>query len=328
MGIRDTKTKRFAFEITFYLTIGGMILFLATFGGFALGGFEESFFSNFLEIQSYLGSYIIYIPLIIIALLLPLFSLMNYLFIRDGEHPSTQENPSWLRIFTVSYIFNPEHSALWFLAKQFKDEKNIKWTTNVLRVILISILFFGTLGIFQIFFPQLSISGVPQAQQITTASDIFFGAGLPSFAENGTLLFILSLLSGINAFLCAKFIKDKRTAMIVFFMVALLFIAPLMGLGWMQYHSLVYGNSEADLMATFIFGWLGATITILTGICFFWLIWHFINNLTIKLIELATFKEDIALISGLILFVILVIYIWFEVRTAKKKKSPEQAIVS
>jgi hypothetical protein len=330
MDIRDTKTKRTIVEIVFYVFVIGLFgVILPIFGGFALSGFQESFFVDVVEISSYLGTFLIYIPLILGALILPIFTIMNMIFIRKGEHPASQDNPGWLRIFTVSYIFNPEDSFLWYIAERLKEKVTVKWSTNIIRVIFISILLFGILGFFMTFNPQLAVSGVPQtAQQISTASDVIFGAGIPSIAENGSLLIILSILSGIVAYLTAKFIKNKEIRKPVFFTTALIFIAPLMGWIWMSFHRVVYGNSEASLLATFIFGWLGATLIILTGIFLFWFFWHLINNLVIKLLEVTPIGSDLAVIIGLIWFGILIVYIALEIFWARKRKKNKETLLT
>jgi hypothetical protein len=314
-------------EVIIYLFIGIFVfIILPVVGGFILRGFQESFQSNVIEISSYLGSYLIYVFLGIGSLFLIIFPIANLLTIRKGEHPATQENPNWFRIFTVSYIFNPEDGALWQLSKYFNEKKNImKWSLNILRVFVVAIIIFGIVGFLQLSFPQMNISGVPAGQipqQITTTSDIIFGAGIPSFTENGILDFIMFFLLGINAYLCAKFIKDKKMKLAIFFVIALLIIAPLMGLVWMSFHNIVYGSSEASLQATFIFGWVGATITILTGIFFFWFVWHFFNNMIIKLLELVTVQEDIKLVLGISLILLILVWISIEylvIKASKKK---------
>mgnify|MGYP001566013560 CR=1 FL=1 len=328
----NNSIKRGIFEIILYIFLIGFVISLAVFAGFALQGFSESFLSNIVQISTYLGSYLIYTPLLIVAILLIIFPIARMIFIKEKEHPATQDNPGFIRLFTVSYLYNPEDSFIWNLAKEFKESKNINWINNIVRVIFISILFFGLLSIMQIFFPQLNISGVPAgevAQQISPTSDIIFGAGIPAIAENGALLFIFFFLLGINAYLCAKYIKDKKMRLWIFFLVGFLIICPLMGYLWMSYHSVVYSNSEAKLIATFVFGWLGSTITLATGIFFFFFMWHFMNNLIIKVLELATYREDIALIGILLWVGLLITYISIEVFFWKRKKrSPEAQLIS
>jgi len=318
-------------EIILYIFIGIVVcIIFPLVMGFSFRAFEETLVSGLINISDYLGQYLIYVFFIIGSLFLIIYPIASLIVIRRGEHPATQDKPRWYRIFTVSYIFNPEDGALWQLSEYLglKGKKNLmKWSTNILRVFIIAILIFGVLGIVQVVNPKFNVVGVPQAQlkqQITATSDIAFGSGIPSFSENGVLFFVLFFLLGVDAYLCSRLIKDKETALVVFFMIALLVISPLMGLGWMSFHSIVYGNSEASMLATFIFGWLGSTMTILTGLFIFWFIWHFFNNLFIKLAELVTVKEDIIFIAiivlGLIALFWIIIEVWLYLRKRKKRQ--------
>jgi len=324
--------KRATFEVIFYLFTIALVIWLAVIGGFSLSGFSESFQSDIIQISTYLGGFTIYTPLLFLSALIVIFAIANAVFIKDNEHPATQSNPSWARIFTVSYLYNPEDSFMWFLAKQLKTPKEIKWATNIGRVLFLSVLLFGAIALLQIFVPQLSVSGTPQTiQQISPTSDIIFGSGIPAVAENGSLLFIFFFLLGINAYICAKFFAQKygkTEALWIFFLVGMIFIAPLMGYIWGSYHTIVYGNSEASLWATRLFGTLGAELIIMTGIFIWWAIWHFMNNLILKLLEYSTAKDVLAIKFGLFLFVILVLYIIFEIFIFKKRKGAEHQLVS
>ncbi len=324
-------------EIIIYLFIGLMAtIVIPIFAGLSLRGFEESFESGIIAISSYLGTFLIYVFFIIGSLFVIIYPLASLLTIRKGEHPATQENPTWFRIFTVSYIFNPENGALWKLSEAIglKGDKNImRWSKKILRVFIVAIIIFGFLGVAQVLNPALNVVGVPEqavgvAQQIGVASDITFGAGVPSFSENGMMFLVFLLLEGIIAYVTAKFIKDKKLALLTFFVASLLIIAPFMGLLWMSIHSIVYGNSEASLFATFLFGYIGTTMTILTGVFVFWFIWHFMNNLFIKITDLASTNEDIIFIASILLLGTLGIWLGIEFwlwKIRKGKPDPESS---
>ena len=328
METRNTATKRAVFEIMFYLVVIGLAVSLAVFSGFALRGFEEPLKTGTLNINSYLGQYTIYTWLLILSILLVIFPIMNSVFIKKGEKPWTQDKPSWLRIFTVSWIYNPEQSFIWYIFRKNKSEKEVKWLTNVARIIFLSILVFGTLGIFQLFNPQLAVTGTPKiAQQFTQASDIIFGSLIPAVTENGTLLFNLFLLAGVLAFVVAKFVK-KEMREPVFWTGFFLIVVPLISFLWRPYHSVAYSNSEASLLATLIFAIVSISLTGIFGIFLFFFFGHFFNNLVLKLLEFVQGKESLTIWYSLILFVILLMYLFFEYRTRKKKKkSAEQMIV-
>lgn len=326
MVLNDYYTKEVQ-EILLYLFIGVFVtLFLPLAAGFSFKGFEESLTSGLIHISAYLGTFLVYLFFIVISLFLVIYPIASLLTIKKDEHPATQAKPTWFRIFTVSYIFNPEDGLLYQLSEGlgFRGKNNfMNWSKNILRVIVISILIFGTYGLFQVANPAFNVVGTPSghqlAQQITPGSDIIFGSAIPSFSENGFLCFILFLLLGITAYFTSKFIKDKRTALIVFFFVGLFVVSPLMGLFWMSIHSIIYGNSDASLLATFIFGYLGSVLTILTGIFLWWFSWHFFNNLFIKIVELITAREDIFFIAILSLVLLLLLWISIEVLVFNKR---------
>ncbi len=325
----DKYIKHEVQEIILYVFIGIVVVFiLPIIAGFSLGGFEESIISGIINISDYLGTYLIYLFFMIVGLFLILYPIASLLTIKKGEHPATQKNPTWFRIFTVSMIFNPEDGALWHLSEGlgFKDKKNfMRFSRNILRMFIIGILLFGSLAILQINNPALNVVGVPSgehlAQQITPTSDVIFGSAIPSFAENGFLLFILFFFLGVDAYLCAKFIKDPKIALLVFFLIALFVISPLMGATWASIHSVVYGNSDAKLHATFLFATISSIMTILTGLFIWFFLWHFFNNASIKLSEIMTTNtEDIIFIGIIVLFAIAFLWILGEILYWRFKK--------
>lgn len=303
-------------EIAFYIALAIiMAIILPIFLGFVLGGFELSFQEGRpIEFGDLLVSFMIYYIFTIASLALILFPIMSLVLIRRGQHPATQPNPSFFRIFTVSFIFAPEQNGfLYYLFETtgLKGRKNpLKGSLSILRVFAISILVFSLLGIFQISFPQLQVVGIPQlvVQQITPVTEVLFSAEPAAWSETMTLLFIFSLLMGMVAWFNAKFQLGKGT----FFLVGAVVIAPLMGLAWMGFHSLVYGNSEAALLATFIFGFFGSLLTLAFGTFIPFYVWHFFNNVFAKLSEIAVTQEDVIFISLIAWFAFLIFYLALE----------------
>lgn len=294
--------------------------------GFAGLAFEGEFVSGKpLTFGSYLTNFIIYNPFLIVSLFLIIFPIFSLITLRKGENPEDKRPVNWTRCFTASYIFNPEQGALWKLSNSlgYKDKNNfMRWALNPLRVIVVSIIIFGIYGLILINHPQIAIAGVPQLQlqQITPSAEVSFGAFVPAFAENGFLLFFVFLLTGIAYYISAKF----KLGYGGFFVMAFL-ISILMGILWgFGLHRIVYSNSEASLLATFMFGFLGTLITILTGICIFWLVWHIMNNAFIKLSEIITYKEDIMLVAIISLILLTVIWVSIEVWLSKKRKRKQE----
>jgi hypothetical protein len=295
--------------------------------GFALGGFEESFKTAFISLTGYLGTFLIYIPLLLISICIIMYPIASLLKKLTG-----QDKITWLDMFTISYIFSPENGLLYKLFENMdldKKKNPMRFGTNVIRVLAWSIIIFGGLGLLQVVFPQLNVASVPHAitQQISTGADIAFGAGIPTFAENGTVSFIFFFFLGINYYLCFKFIKDKKFAWLVFFTVTVLLICPLCAGIWLSIHNLVYSSSETAQQATFIFGLLGTVITILLGTMIPWGVWHFFNNFSVKLQELSTGNEDWIFFYGLIWVIFTVSTIIIEIllwRHRKKKNLTTQ----
>lgn len=319
-------------EIIVYLFVGLLLtIILPLVAGLILKGFSPEILEGkpfSINLTTYLGTYLYYLFLSVGALFVIIFPISRLIAGDRRDHPATRKNPNWFTIFTVSLIHSPEENgALYRLFDYlgFKGNRNpMRWSLSLFRVFIISILIFGGLGIFQVMYPQIAIAGIPAtAQQLTTTSDVIFGAGVPSFSENGTLMFIFFILLGIDAYICSKF----KLGLGVFFLIGLLVISPLLGLTWMGWHSVVYGNSSTKLLATFIFGWIGSSITLLTASFIFWLVWHFMNNMIIKLMSAITVKEDLLFIIILIWIALFVIYLTGEFLLYKYRKKKREAVI-
>jgi hypothetical protein len=309
-------------EIILYLFIGLLLFVLLPIGaGFIGKGFSEELGGANFNVSSYLGAYLIYVFFGIGALFLIIFPISRLIAGGREDHPANRTNPNWFTMFTISLIHSPEENGALFRMFEYlgmKGKNNpMKWSLSILRCFIISILIFGFLAILQISLPQLNVAGVPnQIQQISPISDIIFGAGIPAFTENGILCLIFFFLLGVDAYLCSKF----KLGVGAFFIFGLLIICPLMGVTWMGLHSLIYSASETKLFATFIFGWVGSTITLLTASFSFWITWHFMNNGAIKLAELSVSHQDIIFISIIVWITIFILYIFGEILAYKYRK--------
>jgi len=314
-------------EVIIYIFIG-LILCIAipTFFGFALRGFESSFSSNSIKLTDYLGSYLIYVFLFFLAFGVIIFPIARIIAFKEDENPVEEENPTWFRILTMSYLFNPEESLLWkvFEVAGFsKHENPMKFFKSWIRVFIISLIVFGWIALIQLQFPALNIAGIPHnlPQQITLASDLSFGAGIPAFAENGALLFLMFFLLGINAFICSKY----KLGWGVFFGLCIIIVLTC-GLVWVSYHTIVYGNQDAKYNATLLFGILGCVITIAVGIFIPFLVWHFMNNFAVKINTLSTSKESLMFIFIIFLVLITISYIVGEYLAYRYRKSHRETI--
>jgi len=313
-------------ELLVYIFIGILLFVLLPMtGGFILGGFSESFGPGGFNISTYLGAFVVYFFLMIGALALIIFPVARLFLLSRGQHPATQDKPSWWTLFTVSLIHSPEENGVLYRLFEsigLKGRKNpMKFSISMFRIFIISILIFGTLGILTIVYPQISISSAPQtSQQVSVVSDVIFGSGIPAYVENGFLMFVFFLALGFNAYLCSRF----RLGLVGFFLIGFIFICPIMGFDWMLTHSLIYSNQETKLIATFIFGWVGSTLTLLTASFIPMLSWHFFNNFAIKLAEYSSSNEDLFFIAILVLVGIFVLWVLGELILRKFRKKPPE----
>lgn len=309
-------------EIVFYIAfvvVFGILLPLTI--GFGFEQFSDSFREgSVLKIGDLLTNYLIYYIMIVGALCLIIFPIGALVTIRRGEHPATQKPVSWFRIFTVSFIHHPENGLLYQLFDYlgFKGKMNLmRWSKSILRVFVIAMLIFGTLGIVQTINPSFQVIDIPQSiqQQVTPIGQVIFTAEPASVGETMSMMFLFFLLLGINAYVCAKFGLGK----VGFYTIALLFICPGVGLLWRGLHFIIYGSSEIALLASFVFGWVGSTLTLLFGTFIFWWAFHFNNNIFAKLNEIAPGNADVIFISVIYLISLAFIWILFEVLIYKFK---------
>lgn len=324
--MEEDRAKRLIIEIGTYIFLGMLTIFLSLFAGFTLKGFSEAILTGVFSLNSYLGNYLLYGILIVLGIFVGIFfPINNKYFIKEGETPWTQDKPSWYRIFTVDWIWNPIQGFLWYAFKQQKSLKEIKWLRNITRVTLLSILFFGLLGIFQLVGLAPQFFGLP-SQQFSEGSDIIFSSFVPAFAENGALLFETFILAGLLAFLVSKYAK-KENRNLYFWMGTLILVPIICAFSWGSFHQIVYQNSATNYWATVVFAYISTLFTLLTGVFIFFFMGHFFNNLVLKLAQFVTVKQDLAVYLGIAWIILLFIYIFFEYVVKKKKKSAEQRLV-
>jgi len=317
--VRDKYVKQEILEITSFIIFGlVMAIIIPIFIGFALGGFAESFISGRpLQFGDFVVTYMIYYIMIVVALIgLPILKIREMIITSKGEHPANQSDP---KLISVAYIHDPEQDGMFY---NLTKGKGMKWSLSMFRMFMIFGLFFGGVGIIQVL-TNFSFVGIPQMPfQITAFGEVFFSAEPPAFAETMMAIFVFSLLMGLNGWLSSKF----RWGKIGYWTMGLLVCLVVGGL-WMGYHSIVYGSSEKDLLATFIFGFGGSFLTLAFGSWIPWWSWHFFNNIFVKLSQLTTvLSEDVILFSGIIWLFVFISHVSAEfwlARRGKRISSPE-----
>jgi len=314
-------------EVTFFaIFIIFMGIGLPLFVGFGLGGFSESFVAGRpLQFGDFLTSFIIYYIMMISALGLLIFKMREIVITRKGEHPANQSSP---KHFAVGILHDPEQDgALYNLFDSIglKDKKNpMRWSLSILRNFIIAILIFGALGLIQVS-TGFQFVDVPQttliSQQITKTNTVLFSTEPPATSETFTILFLFCLLLGELAWLTSK-LKSLKAGKSIYYIIGLFIVSPIVGGAWAGFHSIVYGNNEAALLATFIFGTVGTFITLLTGTVIYFYVWHFANNFFVTLAQVATRTDDMFFFSGIFLGGLAIFWISSEIllwRYRKKK---------
>ena len=314
-------------EIIVYIFLGVFTaIIIPIVVGFAFLGFQESFVSGAsLVFGSLLVTFIIYIVFTVATFALILFPIASIITLKEGEDPATKPNPTWFRIFTVSYLFSPENGLLYKMFESFgfsKERNPMRFTFNFLRVVALSILVFWLLGIVQVINPSLQFTGVPSlhAQQVTVTSDVLFVSLIPAWSETMTLLFILFLILGCFAYLTSKYVKDKNNALIYYFALSIFIGCTITALIWGGLHRIVYGSSDIALVSTLVFGFVGSLLTIASGTFIPFWVWHLFNNVYARLAKLVPANQDILFISFVLYFIFFGFYLFMEYLAWKSRK--------
>jgi len=303
--------------IVLFMIMMGFIV--PTIIGFVFGAYESVVGGKPLDINDYFVKNMFYFLFVIFAIVGYLIFAIRELVIYGDEDPITSDKR---RLFSTVVDHNPEEDGALFRLLKPLVPKFTKWAKNPIRIFLFSLIVFSILGLFSATTGSF-FSGIPQTQfQVTPTSETILASEPASTGENGVFVFIImSILLGFLQYGLKKIIPDNKTLrVIVFFTLALLIITPIVGVSWMGYHSLRYGNDEAKLFATFVFGTMGAFITVLFGSFIPFYVWHFTNNSFLKISTLISSNEQIAIWTIILISVILFLWVSTEVVIMKVKK--------
>ena len=224
------------------------------------------------------------------AIALVLLILLAYGKIIVERFPQAENYFGWLR---GAMVFNPDIAFLGLQIPWFK-----KWG-NQLKL---GLTIFPLLALLSVAF-KFILTAIPP-QTVTTAADLFLAVEPASSAETMIAVLVISLIYGIIIWLMRKYTTLSN---IINFAIAGIITTIIGGFLWMGYHATVYAGSEVDLFATFIFGFGGTFITVLTGNILLWWIWHFSANAAIKMDEL--FSTDTTLVVLVILYIFSDVFI-------------------
>ncbi len=196
----------------------------------------------------------------------------------------------WL-IFNL-FIHDPEEDSV------FSGTPVTKYLT-LSNIIHFSIIFGLMVSLFSTVTGTFFVS-VPSTEfQVTETGKLILGTEPASSIETVIMIFVLGLLIGLSRFLIKKYDLPESFKYISF-----VFIPIFTALFWVAMHFARYGSVETNLLASGFFGFSGASLSLLTGSVIPWYIWHVLNNLFGKAIEI--FSNEVVLP---IIIVSLVIYI-------------------
>ena len=193
----------------------------------------------------------------------------------------------------------------------------MKWIRNPIKLFLVSLIFFAFIGLYSTqsnnffaFAPELV------AQQISPFAEVVFAFEPSATAE--TVFFIAFEVSILYGFL--RWMQRKLNLNNAIFYVLLFSIVPLLvGISWSAYHNLAYPESEIAGFNTFIFGSLGALLTLLFGSIFVWYAWHVDNNLFFQLNRLFDNDAVFTITLLLLIFIVVITVIFFFITRNKKE---------
>ena len=104
-------------------------------------------------------------------------------------------------------------------------------------------------------------------------------------------------------------------------LMVLLGICIIVGFVWMLFHRLVYGGNDPASAFTFLFGFLGAFLTLLTMSFITWFVFHFVSNFWLSVRTRGYYSSDLFLFEvGLIFFVLIVFTFWYYSYVSKTKR--------
>lgn len=153
----------------------------------------------------------------------------------------------------------------------------------------------------QTMLPELSITN-------SELLKVFFSSEPAAIAETFLFLCFLSLITTLFNFLIVSKKYNGLSRKVYYILIP--FISVIVGLLWVGYHSIAYSGQDAALLSVFIFGFIGALVTLYTQTFLIWWAIHNTANAFVKLNEL--FSDDIIkvyAVVGLLLIGLLLVLI-------------------
>lgn len=194
-----------------------------------------------------------------------------------------------------------------FVSSGDKPFLSVFKNTSLLQIFILSVLFFGVVGLFGFITKQNTFTGIATLeQQFTPIDNIVFSTALVAASENlGAAFLIAFLLMGLR-FVSRKFKLGEAN----FKIISITLIPLLVGLYGLANHNLRYQGSDIALLTVFIFWATLGLITMLSGSFIPGWVMHMANNLFFDLQRY--FSRDTVLITVAISLVLIAI-VYFSV---------------
>lgn len=184
-----------------------------------------------------------------------------------------------------------------------------------MQLFLLSTIFFGVLFLIVTTVRQTSFIGYKTLeQQFTPTAELLFSTFLVAGSENlGMALIIAACLIGLRMY-ARKTNMNKASFMVLSFLVAIVGATY-----WVINHLLRYSGQEYQLGVVFIFGFMMALLTLITGSFIPAWVMHMTNNLFFDMQTMFS-RDNVVIIVVVSLVLLSILYFLF---FRKKKKQEE-----
>ncbi len=248
--------------------------------GYSLGGFDSA------EIISQFQSYS---PYLIAGAIIALLAVLIEILIKKGDG-----------MYGNTVFFNsPGEAPSFSVLKNFSN----------FQIAYLSTLFFAGVGLFLPLIGQTSFTGVGAiGQQFTEAAGILYSSGLIPISENLGVGAVAIAFVVLLRFIARK----KEWTEGTFYSLAALSTIVIWFLLGLANHLLRYSANQMSLVIVGGFWLFSGIITVTTGSFIPAWIFHIMNNLFYALDKM--FSSDVAVITFLIIFAVLLIYYFIRYR--------------
>lgn len=188
-----------------------------------------------------------------------LFAFIGLGFIVFGNYRNLQKHR---HIFIIP-LHEPEESL---------GVGRLKFFKNPVLLTLLALIVFTPVLLISAKYSNTFFSGIPfRHQEVSRLGNLWGDAGFPSISENLLMYIPIILLLSVNYYLF-------RRVKVLYWFNNIVTIPLIMAFVWRWFHNLVYGSNEFASYYTFIFGFVGVMLTLLTMSFVLWFVIHFLSN--------------------------------------------------